>query len=193
MPITIEVHQGGDRTALWMLVATIGLFFAACAQALVALRQAKAARQQAAAARKLIEVSFEQLYSSTLAADNSTMPILQINWADAVPGKIKTLILRNAGLGPAQHVFAARYGPHAPKAFEDSDEKIGVIGRNEQIEIERPVVDLQGPGVLLHYESAHGTVTEKLIKTKGDFLSIEHLRTDRPYAKKPESGADQNR
>jgi outer membrane protein TolC len=117
MPITIDVRQGSDGTALAMLVATVSLAVAAIAQVVVAFMQAraasrqaeaaaeqtKAAYEQAKAAQKMIEVSLMQLREAMASADNATMPSLELRRVSriGVTNDLLRLVIGNGGSGPA--------------------------------------------------------------------------------------------
>jgi hypothetical protein len=109
MPITIEVRQGGDTTAVLMLFATIGLFIAAGFQAFAALRQAGAAKRQAEAAEKQSKAADRQLYETVFSADKASMPVIEVRRRPhlAVPTVFRT-VLKNDGVGPALHLQVLR-------------------------------------------------------------------------------------
>jgi hypothetical protein len=176
------------------LYATTGLLVAAIAQAVVAgfqaftaKRQARAADKQADAAQNAILLSVRQMHFAILSADNSTMPLISIGWSSEA-AQVKTLIVRNGGLGPAQHVYAARFDPQTRRGDEGFKSELGVLAIGGSMEFEWSMSDLEGPGVLFHFESSHNTIVEKLVKTTGDFLRVTDLRIERPYDKLIEAG-----
>jgi hypothetical protein len=130
MPITIEVHQGGDRTAIAMLAATFFLAFAACAQVFVAIFQMRAANRQAIAAERqataadrqveaadrqvqaterAIEVSLQQIHSAKVLEDRRTMPWLAISLGGTHGDGLAPLRIRNQGAGPALLLAIGRH------------------------------------------------------------------------------------
>lgn len=104
MPITIEIQQGGGTTDHWMLAATIGLFFAGCAQAIAAMYQARVAKRQADAADRQVKAADRQVEAPGMAivanimmADDAAMPMLHIWYVgEASPGYIE-LKAKNIG------------------------------------------------------------------------------------------------
>jgi hypothetical protein len=132
MPLTIDIHPGDDRTAAWMLVATICLFAAtlaqACAaifQAIAANRHAKAAEQQGATAQrqaeaadrqvqateKAIEVSRQQIRAAKELEDKRTMPLLDFTVGSYSTESQMPLRIRNQGTGPALSINGGRHDP----------------------------------------------------------------------------------
>jgi hypothetical protein len=123
MPITIEVHQGGDRTTIAMLIATICLVVAALAQVVVATfqataanRQARAAEQQAAAAQLQSDAADRQVAASERAVraareleDRRTMPWLAITLSGVYGDGNASLRIRNQGAGPALLISVGRH------------------------------------------------------------------------------------
>jgi hypothetical protein len=126
MPITIEIQQGGGTTDHWMLAATIGLFFAGCAQAIAAMYQARVAKRQADAADRQVKAADRQVEAAGMAivanimmADDAAMPMLHIWYVgEASPGYIE-LKAKNIGTGMALN-FALGHGVH--EHFVKSDD-----------------------------------------------------------------------
>jgi hypothetical protein len=132
MPINIDVHPGGDRTALLMLIATICLVFAAAAQAYAAFRQSLAADRQAEAAEKqtataqrqaeaadrqvqatekAIEVSRQQIRAAKELEDKRTMPSLHVTIGSYSTESAMPLEVMNQGAGPAMRIACGRHEP----------------------------------------------------------------------------------
>jgi hypothetical protein len=118
MPITIEIHQGGDRTAVWMLIATFCLFGAALAQVCMAIfqavaanRQAQAADRQVQAAERAIEVSRQQISVMKDLENKRTMPYLKVTLESYSNDSAIPLEVRNQGAGPALRISCGRHDP----------------------------------------------------------------------------------
>ncbi|HEY4001079.1 MAG TPA: hypothetical protein VGO93_19575, partial [Candidatus Xenobia bacterium] len=107
MPITIDVHQGGEWTTFAMLVATVCLVVVAAAQAVAAFLQAAAARKQAHAADRQAQAARRAIIESITMTDDAAMPALML-WIETSSPSYVTIHIENVGLGVAQE-FALGY------------------------------------------------------------------------------------
>jgi hypothetical protein len=192
MPITIEIQQGGGTTDHWMLAATIGLFFASGAQAIVAMYQAKVAKRQAEAADRQAEAARKAIITNIMTADDAAMPMLHIWYAGEASLGYIDLNAKNIGTGMAFN-FALGHGVHEHHGlhehFVKSDDLSAfylparVLAPTEQIpfKIEKRALLSEG-GVVLRYESAQRSqIFERLSITEANILSVVRLRLYRPY------------
>jgi hypothetical protein len=77
-------------------------------------------------------------------------------------------------------MFIARLNPHSGQVEEGSVEPIQMaLGVQHDLEYDFPIEALEGSGVILHFESPHGSIFEKLITSKGDFLKVADFKIER--------------
>jgi hypothetical protein len=194
MPLTIEVHQGSDSTALAMLVATICLLLAAVAQATAALRQASAANRQAKAADRqaeaadkqadaaqtALDLSIKQVHSSIAVADNSALPMLHIAFNVSAP-MVDYYKLTNSDLGPAERIQVGPRNLENNMIDQAYDLDVLFLGVGENVDIPIPKTDLRGDGVIVHYESVFNTKIDSLITVVNENPEVKKIRVVQLY------------
>jgi hypothetical protein len=193
MPINIDVHEGGDRTALLMLVATIGLVFAAAAQAFAAFlqsaaanRQAQAAEKQAAAADRQARSAEKAIVASITSLDDAAMPFLEYSQSMQSPPHL-WIRVRNSGVGTAQHITLGKIvGTEFiadPNFLERLPASHLLSDKHFELSLTKNILTEDG-GLGVRYESSQHsqTVDRVVVETHTGLIRSERITKSRPYA-----------